>query len=127
MLGTSWAAPRPDKTPAALYGAPAPRDCPLQRVEVATGYGCEESQDCTTEYEEKCSTQYEQQCETLYSEQCSTAYESECVTVEDEKCETGYESQCSTVYDDKCETVYDDKVIYRLYNRTGQVFQGRGF
>ena len=88
----SWAAPRPDKSPAAaLYGAPAPRDCPLQRVEVATGYGCEESQECNTQYDEKCSTEYERQCRTEYENKCSTSYESQCTTVEDEKCETGYE------------------------------------
>ena len=86
----SWAAPTPDQSPAALYGAP-PRDCPLQRVAVATGYGCEESQECTTQYEEKCSTEYDRQCRTEYDNKCSTSYESQCTTVEDQKCETGYE------------------------------------
>ena len=69
-MGT-WAAPAPDKSPAALYGAPAPRDCPLQRVEAATGYGCQESQECDTQYEEKCSTEYERQCATTYEDKVS--------------------------------------------------------
>ena len=70
MVGC-WAAPTPDQSPAPLYGAPAPRDCPLQRVEAATGYGCEESQECETVYEEKCETEYEQECETTYSDKVS--------------------------------------------------------
>merc|ERR1719361_2705748 len=98
LIVGSWAAPRPDKTPAAaLYGAPAPRDCPLQRVEVATGYGCEESQDCQTEYEEKCSTQSAQECQTTYADQCETLY--------DDKWETVY----NTVYDDKCTVITEKK------------------
>ena len=88
MVG-AWAAPRPDKTPAAaLYGAPAPRDCPLQRVEAATGYGCQEGQECSTHYEEKCSTEYEKKCETSYE----TVYNKECKTVVDTK----YVKDCQT-------------------------------
>merc|ERR1719361_1259186 len=99
LVGT-WAAPAPDKSPAALYGAPAPRDCPLQRVEAATGDGCQESQECDTQYEEKCSTVEDEKCESVYESQCQTVYDDKCNTVYDDKCETVY----NTVYDDKCDT-----------------------
>merc|ERR1719211_637838 len=90
------AAPAPDKSvPAALYGAPAAPACPLQRVEAATGYGCEESEECSTQYEEKCETEYQQECSTSYEQKCSTEY--------DTKCETKYD----TVYEDSCVTKYD--------------------
>merc|ERR1719266_663509 len=98
----SWAAPAADKSPAPLYGAPAAPSCPLKVVEVSTGYGCQESQECETKYDEKCETEYEQQCETKYEQQCATKYESVCNTVYEDKCETGYETKCSTVYNDKC-------------------------
>merc|ERR1712083_837076 len=108
LLGGAWAAPTPDK-PVESYGAPAAPACPLQRVEVATGYGCEEGQECETKYEEKCSTSYDQQCETKYDTKCEQKYE----TVYDEKCETEYEEKCETKYDTtyekKCETKYDTK------------------
>ena len=52
------AAQTPDKLPqSAAQGYGDPRAvCPLQIVEKTTGYGCKESQECKTEYEEKCST-----------------------------------------------------------------------
>ena len=86
-MGCAWSAPRPDKSPAALYGAPAAPACPLQRVQVATGYDCQESEECETQYEEKCSTEYENQCSTVYDEKCETKYE----TTYEEQCETKYE------------------------------------
>merc|ERR1712083_770237 len=108
LLGGAWAAPTPDK-PVESYGAPAAPACPLQRGEGATGYGCEEGQECETKYEEKCSTSYDQQCETKYDQKCETKYENKCETQYSTECETLYEQKCKTEYDTKCETKYDTK------------------
>merc|ERR1712007_87586 len=101
LIGGAWAAPTPDK-PVESYGAPAAPACPLQRVEVATGYGCEEGQECETKYEEKCSTSYDQQCETKYDQK----YETKCETKYEDKCETQYSTECETLYEQQCKTEY---------------------
>merc|ERR1712156_1303269 len=103
-------APAPDKplqSAAGGYGAPA--SCPLQRVEVATGYGCQESEECETKYEENCSTSYDKQCKTEYDTKCEQKYDTKCETKYESQCSTEYDTKYDTVYDDKCETKYDEK------------------
>ena len=73
-MASTYAAPAADKSPAALYGAPSAPVCPLTRVEKATGYNCQESQDCQTQYEEKCSTEYLSECNTVYDTKCESKY-----------------------------------------------------
>merc|ERR1712061_954654 len=104
------------------YQSPSTPACPLQRVAVPTGYGCQEDQECTTSYENECKTSYEQECktkneqrcETKYEDKCETKYEDQCSTEYKQECETKYDTQCETkydtVYEDKCETKYEDSV-----------------